>query len=73
MICLVHLERKSAEDWVSACKNTEVVRVRSKDRSGKTWGDCVRQGMDPFGIKQEWAVKRNVKRDLIWGKCLILD
>ena len=36
-----HLERKSVEDWVSACRNLEVVGARCKGRRRKTWGECV--------------------------------
>src|SRR5664279_2665345 len=36
-----HLERKSPDDWVSACRDMEVYGVKRKGRSRKTWGECV--------------------------------
>ena len=35
-----HVERKSGDDWVSACRN--VVRVRCAGRGRKSWYECVK-------------------------------
>ena len=32
-----HVERKSGDDWVSACRNVEVTGVRRVGRGRKTW------------------------------------
>ena len=32
-----HVERKSGDDWVSACRNVVVARVRCAGRGRKTW------------------------------------
>ena len=32
-----HVEHKSGDDWVSACRNVVVVGVRCAGRSRKTW------------------------------------
>ena len=32
-----HLERKAEDDWVSICRNFEVVGPKSRGRSKKTW------------------------------------
>src|SRR5664279_3107577 len=44
-----HLERKSPDDWVSACKDLEVDGVKRKGRCRKTWGECVRNDLVSLG------------------------
>src|SRR5664279_2262353 len=53
-----HLERKSPDDWVSACRDLEVGGAKRKGRSRKTWGECVRNDMDSLGLKRDWALDR---------------
>ena len=36
-----HLERRSVDDWVSACRKVEVAGARCKRRNRKTWRECV--------------------------------
>ena len=60
-----HLERKKADDWVSACRNIEVLAVKWKERSKKTWEECVRNDMILLGLKREWAQDRVRWKDLI--------
>ena len=67
-----HLERKSVDDWVSACRGLVVERTRGRGRSRKTWEQCVRDDMKLLGLHPEWAVFRDMWRDLIWGKRLTL-
>ena len=50
-----HLERKSTDDWVSACRDYGVIGQKSRGRSQKTWAECVRQDLQSFGFKTEWA------------------
>ena len=57
-----HLERKSVDDWVSACRNMEVAGARCKGRKRKTWRKCVEDDMEVLGLQPEWAVFRDV-----WG------
>ena len=35
-----HLECKCGEDWVSACRNVEVVGEKSRGRGMTTWRVC---------------------------------
>ena len=63
-----HLERKSVDDWVSACRGLVVEGTRGRGRSRKTWEQCVRDDMKLLGLHPEWAVFRDMWRDLIWGK-----
>ena len=63
-----HLERKSENDWVSSCRYTEVAGVKCVGRDRKTWGECVRDDMKLLGLQPEWAVFRDMWRDLIWSK-----
>ena len=65
-----HLERKSVDDWVSACRGLVVEGKRGRGRSRKTWEQCVRDDMKLLGLHPEWAVFRDMWRDLIWGKRL---
>ena len=67
-----HLERKSVDDWVSACRRLVVEGARGQSRSRKTWEQCVKDDMKLLGLHSEWAIFRDVWRDLIWGKRLTL-
>jgi len=40
-----HLQRKDASDWVSKCRDLEVVGQRCRGRSRKTWMQCVEDDM----------------------------
>ena len=40
-----HVERKSENDWVSACRNVVVAGVRRAGRGRKTWYACVKDDM----------------------------
>ena len=40
-----HLEHKSVDDWVSACRGLVVEGTRGRGRSRKTWEQCVRDDM----------------------------
>ena len=42
--------------------------MRVRGISMKTWGECVREDMDLHGLRQEWAVNRDLQKDLILGK-----
>ena len=46
--------------------------VRGRGRSRKTWEQCVRDDMKLLGLHSEWAIFRDMWRDLIWGKRLTL-
>ena len=63
-----HVERKSGDDWVSACRNVVVAGVRCAGRSRKTWRECVKDDMEELGLHPEWVVFRDMWRDLISGK-----
>ena len=67
-----HLERKSVDDWVSSCRRLVVEGARGQGRSRKTWEQCVKDDMELLGLHSEWAIFRDVWRDLIWGKHLTL-
>ena len=40
-----HVERKNADDWVSECRNLEMVGGIRKGRGKKTWIECVKTDM----------------------------
>ena len=40
--------------------------------SRKTWERCVRDDMRLLGLHSEWAIFKDMWRDLIWGKPLTL-
>ena len=61
-----HLEHNSGDDWMSACRNVEVVGEKCRDR--KTWRECVNDDMKLHGLQSEWAVFRDMWRDFILGK-----
>ena len=60
-----HVERKSGEDWVSACRNVVVAGVRCVGRGRKTWYECVTDDMVELGLHPEWAVFRDMWRGFI--------
>ena len=47
-------------------------RRRGRGRSRKTWEQCVGDDMKLLGLHSEWAIFRDVWRDLIWGEHLTL-
>ena len=51
-----HVERKSGDDWMSACRNVVVAGVRCAGRGRKTWRECVK---DDVGLHSEWVVFRD--------------
>ena len=67
-----HLEHKSVDDWVSSCRRLVVEGARSQGGSRKTWERCVKDDMELLVLHSEWAIFRDVWRDLIWGKRLTL-
>ena len=59
-----HVERKSKDDWVTACRNVVVAGVRCAGRGKKTWYECVKEDMKVLG---EWAVFRDMWKGIISG------
>ena len=62
-----HLEHRSVDDWVSACRKVEVPGARCKGRKRKTWKEYVDNDMKVLGLYPEWAVFMDVWRDFIWA------
>ena len=62
-----HVERKSGDDWVSACRNVVVAGVRCAGRGRKTWYECVKDDMKALSLHPEWAVFRDMWRGFISG------
>src|SRR2546425_2351921 len=55
-----HVERKNADDWVSTCRNLEIVGGIRKGRGKKTWIECVITDMKKIGLKKEYAQNRSL-------------
>ena len=53
---LGHVECKSGDDWVCACRNAEVMGEKSRGKVKKTWRACVKDDMDEPGLHPEWAM-----------------
>jgi len=62
-----HVERKDADDWVSACRNMVVSGERGRGRGRKTWRECVADDMRRMHLKTEDAQDRVIWRDGILG------
>ena len=62
-----HVERKSHDDGVSACRDLEVEGVKRKGRSRKSWEECVRNDLTSLGLKRDWALDRVRWRGCICG------
>ena len=45
--------------------------ARGRGRSRKTWEQCVKDDLELLGSHSEWAIFRDMWRDLIWGKRLL--
>ena len=58
------MERKSEDDWVTACRNVVVAGVRCAGRGRKTWYECLKEDMKVLG---EWAVFRDMWKGFISG------
>ena len=67
-----HLEHKSVDDWVPSWRRLVVEGARGQGGGRKTWERCVKDDMELLGLHSEWAIFRDVWRDLIWGKRLTL-
>ena len=61
------VERKSDDDWVSACRNVVVAEVRCAGKRRNTWYECVKDDMKVLGLHPEWAVFRDMWRGFISG------
>ena len=61
-----HLERRSVDDWVSACRKV-VAGKRHKGRKRKTWYESVEEDMKLLGLHPEWAVFRDMWRVFMTG------
>ena len=61
-----HVKRKSADDWVSRCRQLEVEGLRGRGRSRKTWMECVND-MGILNLRKEDAHDRVVYRNGILG------
>ena len=62
------MELKEAGDWVSKCRNLEVVGgVRRKGRGRKTWIECVKKDMKECGLKKEDTQNRPLRSKSIVG------
>ena len=65
-----HLEHKSVDDWVLACRNMEVAGVRRcRGRNRKPWRECVDGSvwMEVVGLQPEWQYSGILFRDM-WKK-----
>lgn len=63
-----HVERMSAANWVSACREIEVAGCRGRGRGRKTWHECVVDDMRRLGVGREAAQDRALWRGTISGK-----
>ena len=48
-----HVERKDADDWLSACRKLEVSGERGRGRNRKTWKECVSDDMKKLHLRKE--------------------
>src|SRR5437899_11938349 len=63
-----HVKRKEADDWVSKCRNLEVVGRVRKGRPRMTWMECVKEDMKECGLKKEVTQDKSVWSRSIVGK-----
>src|SRR5271170_7266194 len=65
-----HVERKAADDWVSACRKMEVVGSRGRGRPRMTWGARLVGDLKDMGLKPEMARTERSGDVTSWVKCL---
>ena len=53
-----HVERKQVDDWVSACRNLEVVGSRDRGRPRMTWRVRLDGDMKDMGLRPGMAMDR---------------
>ena len=63
-----YVEHNGGDDWVSACRNVEVVGGRVWAGAGRLGRECVKDDMDELGSHAEWAVFRDMWRGFISGQ-----
>ena len=64
-----HVERKTADDWVSKCREMSVVGVRRRGRGRKSWMECVEEDMRGLHLGREDALDRGVWRSgILWNR-----
>ena len=63
-----HVERKEADDWVSACKNFEVAGSRGRGRPRMTWRARLDGDMKDMGLRPGMAMDRDKWRCSIVGR-----
>ena len=54
-----YVERQDDSDWVKRCITWEVEGIRQRGCPKKTWWDCVKNGMENFGLSQKDVQSRN--------------
>ena len=63
-----HVERKEVDDWVSACRNLEVVGSRGRGRPRMTWRARLDGDMKDMSPRPEMAMDREKWRCCIMGR-----
>ena len=48
-----HVEHKDDAEWLKRCMKMEYEGTRQRGRPRKTWWDCVKAGMESFGLSRE--------------------
>ena len=48
-----HVERRDADDWLSACRRLEVSGEKSRGRYRKTWNECVSDDLKKLHLRKE--------------------
>ena len=64
-----HVERMSADVWVSACRNLEISGNKGRGRSRKTSKGCVSDDMKLLKLTRDDAQYRVAWRSTIMGRC----
>ena len=62
-----HVERMSADSWVSACREITIEGSRGRGRGRKTWWECVVDDMKRLRLRKEDAQDRALWRRAILG------
>ncbi|XP_065675618.1 uncharacterized protein LOC136091834 [Hydra vulgaris] len=61
-----HVERKDADDWLTACRKLKVSGEKGRGRNRKTWKECVLDDMKKLHLRKE-----DVQDRVYWRNCIM--
>jgi len=51
---------RNKSDWISTCRELQVVGTKGKGRGRKTWNECVKEDIKRLGLRKILLIKITV-------------